>query len=235
MRQYYFGEKMAGKLTLIPTPIDEQSPLESIAKEILLNAIEKGDSLFIVEELKACRRRWVRFGLPREVINDFVPLNEHNTSKMTGEIIQKLKQGLDAYIMSDGGLPAFMDPGMELVRACHENNIVVTSTPFCNSISLALALSGIDHRRFSFEGFLPRKSDERKEIIKLIDKKKQTIVLMDTPYRLKSTLEDLKDIKRNIFLAMDLNSEKEELLFGNIIKIIEIALIREKRLLREAI
>ena len=47
--------------------------------------------------------------------------------------------------MSDGGLPAFCDPGKELVAACHRNNVKVTSSPFQNSIVLALALSGFDH------------------------------------------------------------------------------------------
>ena len=120
--------------------------------------------------------------------------------------------------MSDGGLPAFYDPGVELVNLCHQNKIKVTSTPFCNSVSLALALSGFSHRKFWFEGFLPMDAGERQSAIKNILNLKTTAILMDTPYRMKRVLEEFQSAwgssKKKIFLAMDLNSETEELRRG---------------------
>ena len=210
---------MKGKLILVPTPIDESSPLESVAKEKIVNACSLHQSLFAVEELKSGRRRWIRFGLPRDVVPELILFNEHTALNLTFSLLAELQAGKDVYLMSDGGLPAFMDPGRELVRTCHENNIQVTSTPFCNSIALALAMSGIAHERFLFEGRLPIKLEDREKKLKEMVNFQGTVVLLDTPYRLKKTLEELLDINRKIFLAMDLNCSTQELVFGTVAQV----------------
>ncbi len=208
---------MSGLLTLVPTPIDDSSPLCAVAKAKLLTAVEGGE-LILVEELKAGRRRWLHFGLPREAIDSFVLYNEHTRADLVPELIQSLKKGRNIYLMSDCGLPAFCDPGQELVDRCHLNKIKVTSTPFANSIALAVALSGFPHQRFIFEGFISAKKELRGKEIKRVLNQKEMTILMDTPYRLKKLLEELRlhNCNRIIFLGLDLNSDKETLLRGDI-------------------
>jgi len=210
------------ELILIPTPIEESLPLEPVALELLKEVAADPKSLILVEELKVARTRWLRWGLPRETIPRFIAFNEHTEGK-TGtipipELVSKIKSGGRAVLMSDGGLPAFCDPGMKLVDACHEAKVRVTATPFPHSISLALALSGIDHRSFYFAGFLPAASDERKrELEQIFQRQRQTIVLMDTPYRLKALLQSLAESpfkNRKSCLALELNSPRETLLRG---------------------
>lgn len=213
---------MKGTLTLVPTPIDEDSPLEQVAFNLLEEATkDPSNNLFIIEDLKPGRRRWLRFGLTRDLVEDFVLFNEHTRSEMLPKILSELKKGKNAFIMSDGGLPAFCDPGVKLVAACHQEGIKVTATPFSNSISLALSLSGIDHSKFTFGGFLPIKDPDRSVELKSLLTRKETIILMDTPYRMKKLLQEIIELKtsRKAFLAMDLNCKSEELLFGNIEKI----------------
>ena len=215
---------MSGVLTLVPTPIDEESPLEQVAFEKLKLATEQpSKNIFIIEDLKPGRRRWLKFGLTRDLVEDFVLFNEHTRSEVLPSILAALKSGKNAFIMSDGGLPAFCDPGVELVRACHLQSIKVTSTPFANSISLALALSGIDHSKFTFGGFLPIKSPERNEELASLLKRNETLILMDTPYRMKKLLSEVSELKsgRTAFLAMDLNCPTEELHYGKMESIIK--------------
>ncbi|RLA64744.1 MAG: hypothetical protein DRQ88_10425 [Epsilonproteobacteria bacterium] len=212
-------------LTLVPTPIDEENPLEETALNLLKSACEKGD-LVAIEDLKPGRRRWIRWGLPREMVDDLILYNEHTAKALNRELIQKMKSGKELFLMSDGGLPAFCDPGQELVNLCHQEGIKVTSTPFYNSTILALALSGYAHKKFIFEGFLPAKKDEREKCLKQVLQNLQTIILMDTPYRLKALLQDLDKLapKREIFLGVDLNSKEEALTRGlpkNILKKLE--------------
>jgi 16S rRNA (cytidine1402-2'-O)-methyltransferase len=212
---------MIGKLVLVPTPIDEESPLETMAFNRLKESSQE-TSFIVVEELKEVRRRWLRWGLPRERVEHFIEYNEHNQKEKIPELIQLLKSGKTLFLMSDCGLPAFCDPGTELVSRCHDEKIQVTSTPFANSISLALALSGFNHSRFVFEGFLPKETSERELVLKRILKMKETTILMDTPYRLDRLLSEIKKIgtevnqKRPIFLGLDLNHKSEELLRGPI-------------------
>lgn len=209
-----------GKLTLIPTPLSEDGELEPQAFRTLLKASteERDTSVFVIEDLKPGRRRWLGFKLPRECVDSFVLYNEHTAATVAKELLGELQKGKNVFLMSDGGLPAFYDPGVELVNLCHQNKIRVTSTPFFNSVSLALALSGFSHKKFWFEGFLPIESDERQKAIKNILGLKTTAILMDTPYRLKRVLEEFQaqwgGSKKKIFLAMDLNASTEELRRG---------------------
>jgi 16S rRNA (cytidine1402-2'-O)-methyltransferase len=209
-----------GQLTLIPTPIDEVSKLSVEAFNLLQEVCLLEKSLIVVEDNKPARKRWIHFGLPREAIEKFLNLNEHNAKESTALLIDKLKAGFNIYLMSDGGLPAFCDPGSELVYQCHKNKIKVTSTPFSNSVILALALSGFYHLQFKFLGFLPLDQELRQKVLNQAINSNETVIMMDTPYRLKRLLEELdslfksKGIKREIFLALDLNSTTEDLHLG---------------------
>jgi 16S rRNA (cytidine1402-2'-O)-methyltransferase len=215
--------KNSGTLTLIPSPLSEAGELEPVAFALLNKAAsieEKENSIFVIEDLKPGRRRWLQFKLPRESVDRFVLYNEHTASVVAKELLGQLQSGKNVFLMSDGGLPAFYDPGVELVKMCHQHHIRVTSTPFFNSVVLALALSGFNHRKFWFEGFLPLDGNERIIVLKKLLTQKHTSILMDTPYRLKRVLEELLEswasntTSKKIFVAMDLNSETEELRLG---------------------
>lgn len=211
---------MSGILTLVPTPIADDLDFHPHTIEVLQKAYDQ-NAIILVEEHKVARRKWLKNGLPREAIDSFKVFNEHNDQDSEQEILKALKQGRSVYLMSDCGLPAFCDPGTQLISLCHENKIKVTSLPFENSIALALALSGFDHRRFVFEGFLAR--EDRVRELKRIIKQPATVVLMDTPYRLAKLLKELEEINcpRQIFVAIDLNSKTELLCRGNIKQVVQ--------------
>jgi len=212
---------MKGKLVLVPTPLDDESPLEPVAFARLVKACEDHD-IIAIEDLKPGRRRWIHWGLPREKVDSFILYNEHTQAEHNKELIANLKKGKNVFLLSDGGLPAFCDPGRELVDLCHKFNIVVTATPFCNSISLAVALSGFVPDKFFFEGFLPLDRAEREKELKRISKMREAVVLMDTPYRLKKLLAEIEEEipSRQLFLGLDLNFSTEECLRGDAKQII---------------
>lgn len=203
-------------LVLVPTPIQDEHPLESMALELLKRDCLLDSVIICVEEHKVARQRWLRWGLPRECIDKFVLFNEHTQDKIQSDLIAELKTGKTLYLLSDCGLPAFCDPGQKLVDACHRNSIKVTSTPFPNSIALALALSGFPHQSFVFSGFVPLKDPERENWLKQELKRPETLILMETPYRLGKLLEEMQKLntQRQVFLACDLNGTAELLLRG---------------------
>jgi 16S rRNA (cytidine1402-2'-O)-methyltransferase len=204
------------QLILVPTPISDDLPLETVALELLKENCLKEDVILLVEEHKVARQRWLKWGLPREAIEKFQLYNEHTSDKMKVEVMKELKAGKKVFLMSDCGLPAFCDPGQNLVDLCHKQRVKVTSTPFPNSIALAVALSGFSHSRFTFSGFVPVKEPERDQWIKAELKRPETLVWMETPYRLGKLIEELakQNSKREIFLGMDLGSPTEKLLRG---------------------
>ncbi len=215
---------MHGKLFLIPTPIAPGQMLESAAQAMLLQAWQERpeNSLFLIETPKAGRAQWAQFGLPREAIPHLIAYNEQTREQSLPAIIEALLHGKNVYLMTDGGLPAFMDPGAELVQACHERKIAVRSSPFPNSVLLALALSGFPHQQFLFEGALPRESDERLQALKDYWRRPSTLVLLDAPYRLPKLLQMFSELSastgthRNLFLGLDLQHDNERhLLFSS--------------------
>lgn len=218
--------KKTGKLTLIPTPIDNESKLNIEAFELLESAAgNEAENIFLVEDPKPARRRWIYFGLPRETIQSFVYFNEQTSGDLINKIILALKAGKNVFLMSDAGLPAFCDPGVNLIDRCHQENIQVTCTPFFNSVALALALSGFSHQKFVFHGFVARKSGEREQFLNEMLKDHRTGVLMDTPYRLKNLLETIitcenhVGLSREYCLALDLGKPTEKILRGSVKKI----------------
>ena len=78
-----------GELILIPTPIQDDRPLESVAREMLLKDCLSTDVLILVEEHKIGRQRWLRWGLPREAIEKFILFNEHTQEKLTPDISKR--------------------------------------------------------------------------------------------------------------------------------------------------
>src|SRR5690242_20457626 len=112
-------------LILVPTPLQDDLPLESVALERLKADALKDNIVLLVEEHKVARQRWLKWGLPREAIEKFVLFNEHTQKETLPEVLKKLKAGNDVYLLSDCGLPAFCDPGQVLVDACHKQRIKV--------------------------------------------------------------------------------------------------------------
>ena len=209
-------ENKRGKLVLVPTPIAEGVALHPQAWQFLHDQWRLPSVIIGVEELKVARRRWCYWGLPREALDRMVPFNEHNQKGQEGEFLSHLQQGGVLYLMSDGGLPVFCDPGQDLVSRCHDEGITVTATPFDHSVALALALSGFPLNRYLFEGFPPRSPGPRQQFFKALAKQKELTVLMDTPYRLEKVLKEVHDRmpKRLLFLAYRLGQKEELCLRG---------------------
>jgi 16S rRNA (cytidine1402-2'-O)-methyltransferase len=67
----------------------------------------------------------------------------------------------------------------------------VTSAPGPSAVTTALALSGLPSDRFCFEGFLPRKSGERRARLSALDAEERTMVFFEAPHRIAATLVDL--------------------------------------------
>ncbi len=212
-----------GSLILVPTPIHDPLPLEPEALALLHRVAMDPQWTLLVEELKAARTRWLSWGLPREAINRFVTLNEHDQAESAKKVLESLKKGGSAVLISDCGLPAFCDPGRILIDACHRAGVRVISTPFPNSIALSVALSGFAHDQFFFAGFLPADSAGKRNALDRLARIEETIVILDTPYRFRTLLEDIAKSKlqhRQAFVATELNAPSERLYRGTLTEIL---------------
>lgn len=192
------SSRKKGKLFLVPTSIAEKGDLSNFKRQRLIQAFEDQD-LICVEDMKPARRRWLAWELPREAIEKFVSFNEHTQEKLAKDMVEELKRGRNIFLMSDGGMPAFCDPGRPLIERCHDQGLEVQCLDTDNSLIAALSLSGFSFDEFVFLGFPPQKSQQRKEFFEVLDSRlasraeKKVFAFMDTPYRLNKVLLEMKE------------------------------------------
>jgi len=178
-----------------------------------LNILRKADFI-ICEDYREARRLLSKY----KVEKDLVELNEHNEEKASEEILQMIFNGNSAALISDCGTPLFSDPGHLLVDLAIQNKIDVVPIPGVSSLLAALVGSGLDFEKFYYYGWLSPKKDIRRKQLLDLKRRKETIVFMDTPYRLKTLMEDIvKILGANIpcVLAFELTKEKEKFYRGN--------------------
>src|SRR5690606_2484701 len=103
------------------------------------------------------------------------------------ELFGPLTHGSDLGILSDSGCPGVADPGAMAVGFAHRHGIEVIPLVGPSSILLALMGSGLNGQQFAFHGYLPvdnkAMASELKELERESVKKKQTQILIETPYR----------------------------------------------------
>ena len=123
-----------------------------------------------------------------EIKTPLISYHEHNKYEKTPVLVQRMLKGETIALVTDAGTPAISDPGEDLVRACYEAGIPVTSLPGPAAVITALTLSGMPARRFTFEGFLSVDKKERKEVLDRLAKTTCTTIFYEAPHRLKKTL-----------------------------------------------
>jgi 16S rRNA (cytidine1402-2'-O)-methyltransferase len=97
-----------------------------------------------------------------------ISYHDHNRRTRHPELLRRLQQGDSIALVTDAGMPGISDPGYELVKACVEHNIAVVPIPGVTAVITALSAAGLPTDRFTFEGFLPAKSQERRQHLETI-------------------------------------------------------------------
>lgn len=183
-----------GTLYLIPVPLGPVAPETCLPPDTL--AVARRLETFIAERAKTARAHLKAMGHPRPLQElAMLELNEHTKPGEIAALLAPLKAGKDVGLMSEAGCPAVADPGAELVRAAHGENIAVVPLVGPSSILLALMGSGLGGQRFCFHGYLPAKEPERTQKIRELEKtarrEQATQLFIETPYRSAALLEAL--------------------------------------------
>jgi len=200
---------MIGKLYIVATPIGNLEDITLRALRIL-----KEVDLIAAEDTRQTLKLLNHF----EIAKPLISYHRHNEEIKSTILIEKLKNGENIALVSDAGTPGICDPGEEVIKRAIEENIEVIPIPGACAMVNALIASGISTKEFNFLGFLPLNKKLRKEKIEEIKKSEKTIILYEAPHKMKSTLEDLKDIleNRKIVLARELTKIHEEFIRKNI-------------------
>lgn len=176
---------MSGKLYVVGTPIGNLSDFSERAKETL-NSVD----FIAAEDTRVTTKLLNKFEIKKPLISYY----EHNRRERGEIIVKRILDGENCAIVTDAGMPCISDPGQDLVYLCHENNIPVESVPGPTAFATALAISGMESGRFTFEGFLSTNKPSRKEHLDELKSETRTMIFYEAPHKLKATLKDMQKV-----------------------------------------
>ncbi len=193
---------MIGKLFLLPAPLIPYDPVAWNRENLALHLPAMATGLFadlnsfVVESERSALRLLSRFkdadSMGRLKLRI---LNEHSRETELPFLMEDLKLGVDCGFLSEAGMPCIADPGAAFVAYARQQGVRIIPVSGPSSVLLGLSASGLDAQRFSFLGYMPQNSGERKSyIIRMATaalKDGITRLFIETPYRNKALLEDL--------------------------------------------
>ncbi len=179
-------------LHLIPIPIAEDA-LHTVPA--YLHSIISSITFWVVEDLRTARRFLKSIDKAIDIdACTFVVIDKHKGVDATA-IVKAFTENKTVGLVSEAGCPAVADPGSDIVALAHLHNVKVVPHIGPNSILLALMASGLHGQRFTFNGYLPPKNPELKQVVKNIEldssKNNCTQIFIETPYRNNQLLAEL--------------------------------------------
>ena len=205
---------LEGKLFVCGTPIGNIKDITYRAVEVL-----KEVDIIAAEDTRKTGKLLQEYNIATELIS----YHQHNEKERAQQLLGFLQEGRSLALVSNAGMPGISDPGSELIKLAINRGFEVVSVPGPTALISALVVSGLPMRRFVFEGFLPRKGQERQECLRRIKKEQRTVLIYESPYRLQKTLQELKPITagRKMAVVRELTKMYEEKIYGTCSEIME--------------
>ncbi|TXK06052.1 16S rRNA (cytidine(1402)-2'-O)-methyltransferase [Microbacterium mitrae] len=198
-------------IILAATPIGNLAD----ASRRLVEALENAE-VIAAEDTRTAQKLMAALGITNRP--QLIALHDHNEKHKAAEVVERARES-DVLVISEAGMPTVSDPGYALVVAAAAADVTVTAIPGPSAVITALAVSGLPTDRFSFEGFLPRKSSERLATFAAVAREQRTMVYFDSPNRLADSLVDaakaLGETRRAV-VARELTKLHEEVRRGTL-------------------
>lgn len=210
------NEASSGQLFLAATPIGNVADASPRLREVLASA-----NIIAAEDSRRAKRLISDLEINTDAqIWSFYDAVEEAKSP---ELVERVLAGDLVVVISDAGMPTVSDPGYRIVQEAIARGIRVSVIPGPSAVLTALAVSGLAVDRFSFEGFLPRKSGERKKFLTDLVADTRTMVFFEAPHRLAESLVDFAEVfgtDRQAVICRELTKTYEEVVRGTFAELI---------------
>lgn len=202
-----------GILYLVATPIGNLEDVTFRAVRIL------GDVALIAAE---DTRRTAKLLHRYEIDTPTLSVHEHNERQRTPAILLRLESGQSVALVTDAGTPLLSDPGAYLVKSALAGGFRVESIPGASAILSALVASGLTSSQFTFVGFPPSRSNNRKQWLQTLKDEPRPLVFFEAPHRVEKCIVDMAEIfgDRQIAICREMTKAHEELITGPISTVI---------------
>jgi 16S rRNA (cytidine1402-2'-O)-methyltransferase len=194
---------MPGSLFLVATPIGNLEDITLRALRVL-----KDVDLIAAEDTRRTAHLLGHYGIATRTTS----LHEHNERDRVPGLIQQVRDGLRLAVVTDAGMPGISDPGFLIAREALEAGVEVSVIPGASALTMAIAGSGLPADMFSFLGFAPSRTAQRrtwlKERLSIVP---GTVVVYEAPRRLQGLMTDILEVvgDRYVVIAHELTKVHE--------------------------
>ena len=199
-----------GTLFVVATPIGNLGDISPRALDTLRSVAG-----ICAEDTRRSGQLLSHFGISTPLL----ALHEHNEDAIAARIVVRLQAGESLALVSDAGTPLVSDPGFRLVQAARAAGVKVSPVPGASALIAALSVAGLPSDRFAFEGFLPAKSNARRERLQALAAETRTLIFYESSHRIEDTLADMVQAfggQRRAVLARELTKLFETVLDGTL-------------------
>ena len=200
-----------GKLYVVATPLGNLADLTLRAIRIL-----KTCDYIACETPNVTKRLLSVLGVQGKNLFTYRDAGEAQSAQ---HLLERLQQGQSVALVSDAGTPTISDPGYRLVKLCRDQSIDVVPIPGPSATITALSASGFPCHQFLFLGFLPIKAGARGKILKSYQTFEGTLIIYESPYRIRKLLNTLKDLygaSHSVCIARELTKRYETFYQGQL-------------------
>ena len=189
-------------LYLVSTPIGNMEEITFRA----LNILKKSDTI-LCEDTRRSGKLLSYF----QIKNKLLPYHKFNEKKVSNKIIDSISKNKVVSLISDAGTPTISDPGMILVNKCVEENLKVYPIPGSSAVTSAVSASGFSDQ-YLFYGFLTKKENELKNVLKSLSNLDYSIVLFIPASKINFYISKFKKyfFDRKIVIAKEMTKIHEE-------------------------
>lgn len=202
-----------GVLYIVSTPIGNIEDISFRAIKIL-----ETTDLIACEDTRKTNFLLQQYGIKNKTISYYSQVE----FAKSGFLIDELKSGKSAALVSDAGTPCISDPGNLLVSKCIENNIEVNSAPGCSSLIQSIVMSGFSTKKFYFQGFLPQKKGRHK-LLNELSEIRMPLIIFESPFRIYKTLQEIFEVfgNKEISVSRELSKKFEQTIRGRVKNILQ--------------
>ncbi|MCX8126014.1 MAG: 16S rRNA (cytidine(1402)-2'-O)-methyltransferase [Dehalococcoidia bacterium] len=200
-------------LYVVATPIGNLEDISLRALRVLREV-----KLIAAEDTRGTRKLLNTYGI-RTPLTSF---HEYSSGAKVERLVHELEKK-DIALVSEAGMPGISDPGYALIHAAINSGVPVVAVPGPSALTAALAVSGLNTEQFTFLGFLPRRSTDRRRLLKSVANETRTLVTFEAPHRLRKALSDILDIlgDRRMAVCRELTKVHEEVFRGTVSEAME--------------
>lgn len=198
----------SGTLYIVATPIGNLDDISRRAIEVLA-----GVDLIAAEDTRHSQRLLQSIQVDTPVVSH----HDFSADSTMQRILDKLEEGSSVALISDAGTPLISDPGYKLVSMARQRNFPVIPIPGASALVSALSVSGLATDRFTFEGFLPSKTQARQKRLSSLADERRTMVFYESTHRILESLVDIGaafEEQRLIFIGRELTKRFESHFLG---------------------